>query len=179
MPTLSSVVDCRPKSAVFWSRWEIFSWGTDFVEKCWCDSVKRLCGNPGKTLDGIDNPPWCLPAVLELPAPGRHTGAAPCGAPAPRSPPRLWGRAPSLCLGLRKKLFRNSCFGISRSLLAGKKELRLVFVFLKTEVVNKSLSWNQLFLFICHNLGVKRRWVQKEVSEGMLWRVRFLIYSRH
>lgn len=147
MPTLFSVVDCRHKSAVYFGVDEKFSPGELILLKN-ADVIQLKCsvGILAELLMELINPPWCLPAVLELPAPGRHTGAAPRGAPAPRSPPGLWGHTPSLCLGVRKKLFQNSCFGISRSLLAGKKELVLVFVFLKTEVVSKSLSWNQLFL---------------------------------
>lgn len=117
-----SVLGCKHKSAVYFGVDEKFSPGELILLKN-ADVIQLKCsvGILAKLLMELINPPWCLPAVLELLAPGRHSGAAPRGAPAPCSPSRLWGHTPSLCLGVRKKLFLNSCFGVSRSLLARKK----------------------------------------------------------
>lgn len=89
MPALFSVLGCRPKSAVYFGVDEKFSPGELILLKN-ADVIQLKCslGILAKLLELI-NPSWCLPAVLELPAPGRHSGAAPCRALAPCSPPRL------------------------------------------------------------------------------------------
>lgn len=65
------------------------------------DVIQLKCsvGILAKLLMELINPPWCLGAVLELLAPGRHSGAAPCGAPAPRSPTSLGATHPPSAWG--------------------------------------------------------------------------------
>lgn len=75
MPILFSVLGCRRKSAVYFGADEKFSPGELILLKN-ADVIQLKCsvGILAELLMELINPPWCLPAVLELPAPGRHWG---------------------------------------------------------------------------------------------------------
>lgn len=100
MPALFSVLGCRRKSAVYFGVDEKFSPGELILLKN-ADVIQFKCsvGILAELEMELINPPWCLPAELELLAPGRHSGAAPCRAPAPAPlpawggthPPSAWG----------------------------------------------------------------------------------------
>lgn len=99
MPTLFSALDCRHKRAVYFGVDKKFSPGELTLLKN-ADVIELKCsvGMLAELLMELIKPPWCLPAVLELLAPGRHWGLLLL------LPPRLWGHTPSLCLAWARTL---------------------------------------------------------------------------
>lgn len=172
MPTLFCVTGLQAwECCVFWSRWEIFSWGTDFVKKCWCDWVKTLCGNPGKALMELITPPWCLPAVLELAGTRglHHAGllllSQPVGPHTLPLPGAEKKAVPKLLLQTQQGSVsqeKRTGFGFSKDWVG------LQITFLETSFFfDFTIIW-----------GWKETGGKKRFQRGMSCRMRFLLFSR-